>query len=422
MTSANINTTVVVCVGYPSTGKTTSTQRLYFDLASDHTVALLTTLSIRESLGLMENLHSEADRQKVYNEIAKLTHEKLVDASEIIILDGNFNKQARRNAVYELLPRYGAELIIIECLVSGMEEIKERLEARQKNQNEISNKASTMDLYNLIKDAADSLLDDQFPDIPYTLLEYNTETQTIKTTKTNHQGSPILKKVTESLKRSATPQSEKNSEDLQKVKAFLFDIGGVLQSLRWEAVSNELNDLKPDLTMDAFRNALYFEKEKGFGLYEINKISNSEFWKLMAKRLDINPSEAHRLADAFGHLYGPVDPDMVDLLNEIKKSYPLFILSNSCSELEEAVLTDHKFYDLFNHVYFSHRIGHKKPSIESYLYVLEKNNLKPHECVFIDDVAKNVSAAQNLGLFGILYLSPTKLRKTLSPWLQKKTK
>ncbi|OGQ07636.1 MAG: hypothetical protein A3G32_02835 [Deltaproteobacteria bacterium RIFCSPLOWO2_12_FULL_40_28] len=422
MTALNIKTTVVICVGYPSTGKTTSTQRLYFDLANDHQVALLTTLSIRDSLGLMESLHSETDRQKVYNQIVHLTNEKLIDGSQIIILDGNFNKQTRRNAVYELLPRFGAELIIIECLVSGMEEIKERLSARQKNPDAISNKASTMELYNLIKDSSDPLLDDQFPDIPYTLLEYNTETQTLKTTKTNHQGSSILKKVTESLKRSASPQSEKNAQAFQCVKSFLFDIGGVLQSLRWEAVSNELNDLKPDLTMDAFRNALYFEKEKGFGLYETNKISTSEFWKLMAKRLDINPSEAHRLADAFGHLYGPTDSEMIDLLSEIKKSYPLFILSNSCPELEKAVLKNHRFYDVFDHVYFSHRIGYKKPSIESYLYVLEKNNLKPHECVFIDDVAKNVSEAQNLGFFGILYLSPTKLRKTLSPWLQKKTK
>src|SRR3989338_2922720 len=363
MTALNIKTTVVICVGYPSTGKTTSTQRLYFDLANDHQVALLTTLSIRDSLGLMESLHSETDRQKVYNQIVHLTNEKLIDGSQIIILDGNFNK-----------------------------------------------------------DSSDPLLDDQFPDIPYTLLEYNTETQTLKTTKTNHQGSSILKKVTESLKRSASPQSEKNAQAFQCVKSFLFDIGGVLQSLRWEAVSNELNDLKPDLTMDAFRNALYFEKEKGFGLYETNKISTSEFWKLMAKRLDINPSEAHRLADAFGHLYGPTDSEMIDLLSEIKKSYPLFILSNSCPELEKAVLKNHRFYDVFDHVYFSHRIGYKKPSIESYLYVLEKNNLKPHECVFIDDVAKNVSEAQNLGFFGILYLSPTKLRKTLSPWLQKKTK
>ena len=69
MTALNIKTTVVICVGYPSTGKTTSTQRLYFDLANDHQVALLTTLSIRDSLGLMESLHSETDRQKVYNQI-----------------------------------------------------------------------------------------------------------------------------------------------------------------------------------------------------------------------------------------------------------------------------------------------------------------------------------------------------------------
>ena len=224
MTALNIKTTVVICVGYPSTGKTTSTQRLYFDLANDHQVALLTTLSIRDSLGLMESLHSETDRQKVYNQIVHLTNEKLIDGSQIIILDGNFNKQTRRNAVYELLPRFGAELIIIECLVSGMEEIKERLSARQKNPDAISNKASTMELYNLIKDSSDPLLDDQFPDIPYTLLEYNTETQTLKTTKTNHQGSSILKKVTESLKRSASPQSEKNAQAFQCVKSFLFDI------------------------------------------------------------------------------------------------------------------------------------------------------------------------------------------------------
>ena len=41
-------------------------------------------------------------------------------------------------------------------------------------------------------------------------------------------------------------------------------------------------------------------------------------------------------------------------------------------------------------MYFSHKIGFKKPSLDSYRFVLNDIELEGNECIFIDDVSDNL--------------------------------
>ena len=52
-----------------------------------------------------------------------------------------------------------------------------------------------------------------------------------------------------------------------------------------------------------------------------------------------------------------------------------------------------EFKSLFNAFYLSHEIGFRKPNTNIYEYVLQENNLKAHECLFIDDTKENTEAA-----------------------------
>lgn len=406
---------ILLCVGYPSTGKTTSTQRLQFEFSQLRNVDLLTTLSIRHSLGLMDNLDSETDRQRVYSELVRLADTKLREGTEVLLLDGNFNSRKRREPVYELAKKYDAELILMECRVDDHDEIERRLNFRKKNTEAIANRAASQELYNLIKNDSDTLQDDALPSGRHpTHLEYYTDSQTV-VIRHIEEGKEHHSQWIEEIRKGLLPG--RVAKKPAAIEAIIFDIGGVIQALRWESVANRLTSIRSDLTMDQFRNSLYYEKEISFGLYEVGKLSSDEFWKTMTRRLELNPSRTVEVRESFKHLYGPIDTEMAGLLKSLKEKYRLFVLSNSCPELEDAIRNHSEFYEIFEKLYFSHRIGFKKPDKQTYRTILRENNLSAESCCFIDDVPRNIEAARELGLQGFLFVSPHRLKEDLKSLL-----
>lgn len=421
---------IIMYVGFPATGKTTSAQRLHFELSDSQSVELLTTVSIRESLGLMDDLYSETDRSRVYTEMVNRVEERLAAGVDVIILDGNFNKKSRREPVYALLEKHNADILVIECKVQDMDHIRKRLEIRKTRQDDPAHRASSMDLYYMIKDDADPVEQDTLPGgRPLKIIEYSTDNQEISLK--NFDGvdehnispiDPISSSLAPGRKRAGGRTSVKkisHIKDADATKAFIFDIGGVIQPLRWEAVSNRLNEIKQDITMDDFRNALYYEKERYFGLYEVSKLDKDAFWSMVCKRLGLAQKHVQDVSEAIKFLYGAIDMEMIDFIQVLKKDFKLFVLSNSCPELEEAVLKSSAFYKVFDRMYFSHHMGYKKPHKRCYEVILEENRLKPQECVFVDDVSRNISAAMDIGMKGILFLSGYQLREKVSEILAK---
>ena len=61
------------------------------------------------------------------------------------------------------------------------------------------------------------------------------------------------------------------------------------------------------------------------------------------------------------------------------------------------------FTDLLDGAIWSYQIHHVKPEPEIYRALIEKYDLIPEECVFIDDVAANIDAAVAAGMNGIVF-------------------
>ena len=57
-----------------------------------------------------------------------------------------------------------------------------------------------------------------------------------------------------------------------------------------------------------------------------------------------------------------------------------------------------KFYNLFNKVYYSHKIGIRKPNAEVFRLILDENNLKTKEVLFVDDSPNHIEGAKKLGI------------------------
>jgi putative hydrolase of the HAD superfamily len=52
----------------------------------------------------------------------------------------------------------------------------------------------------------------------------------------------------------------------------------------------------------------------------------------------------------------------------------------------------------FDDVITPQEAGHQKPNLGMFLYAINKNKLVPTECIFIDDIAFNTDAANQLGI------------------------
>ena|SRR3989344_3065409 len=206
------------------------------------------------------------------------------------------------------------------------------------------------------------------------------------------------------------------------IKAVIFDIGGVIQGLDWSFIVNSLLDLKKDLEINDFRSAFYHNRKNFFDLYSISKISKEDFWSMVADRLSIDKINIDKLSDKFELLYSFVNYDVIDLIKALKYNYKLFALTNSCPEIERKIIRDNIYPHLFDKIYFSHTTGKRKPDKEAYFQVVNENNLRPEECIFIDNDVKNIMGAESVGMNAILISDPDSLKTDLFAMLQKLNK
>lgn len=83
--------------------------------------------------------------------------------------------------------------------------------------------------------------------------------------------------------------------------------------------------------------------------------------------------------------------------------YKLYILSNWDHESFPLLHEKNQgFFNMFDGIMISGTEGMGKPNPQFYTNLLQKYDLKPEECIFIDDEKHNIQAACDLGIHGIL--------------------
>ena len=97
-------------------------------------------------------------------------------------------------------------------------------------------------------------------------------------------------------------------------------------------------------------------------------------------------------------------PAMHDLMRALRRAgIRTCLLSNSWG-------TDDYPRDLFPELFdawvISAEVGMRKPEERIFAFAADKIGLPPEQCVFIDDIAANVDAAEALGMAGVLHHDP----------------
>ncbi|MBT8270030.1 MAG: HAD-IA family hydrolase, partial [Bacteroidia bacterium] len=135
--------------------------------------------------------------------------------------------------------------------------------------------------------------------------------------------------------------------------------------------------------------------------YEKGKISTEQFKEYYRKRYPL--IEEAELVETWNCIIKDFPKYRLDFLRELRQATDLsFMLLSNTNELHIQYVKDtvpfyNEFKNHFNQFYLSHEIQRRKPESEIYNWVLEQNNLKATECLFIDDTTENTEAAKSLG-------------------------
>ena len=133
-------------------------------------------------------------------------------------------------------------------------------------------------------------------------------------------------------------------------------------------------------------------------------LSIPEFISRLKKHLNEGATD-EQVKKAWNSMILQLRANRISLIEEVRKSYRIFILSNSNELHYYKYLKDlttnlgyNSFEDLFEKTWFSFRIHLQKPSREIFEYVLRDGSLNPAETLFIDDSIQHIEAAGNSGI------------------------
>ncbi len=190
-------------------------------------------------------------------------------------------------------------------------------------------------------------------------------------------------------------------EKIEKSKNIIFDLGAVIININPEKVKQLLKEIMP-IEFDNKYEAL--QKSGIFEAYEINEISSKQFIKRVEKIFDNKISES-QIESIWNEMLLDIPARRIEILIEQKHKKNTFLCSNT-NEIHintiRRYLKNSFFIDglkpLFNKVYLSYELGIRKPNPKIFELILDENNLKAEETLFIDDSAEHIDSAASLGI------------------------
>lgn len=113
-------------------------------------------------------------------------------------------------------------------------------------------------------------------------------------------------------------------------------------------------------------------------------------------------------------LAGPIE-GTVEILRNIKNSgrYKVLALTNWSAETFPVAKSKYDFLGWFDGIVMSGEEKTRKPFSKFYQIMIDRYNLTPETCVFIDDNLRNIEGGRQLGIHVIHFIDPPQLKESL---------
>lgn len=194
------------------------------------------------------------------------------------------------------------------------------------------------------------------------------------------------------------------------IKHIIFDLGNVLldqKTVTADAYLSRILSIKKDEAESFY--------QKYVGQVVSGMISFNELVDLFKKKFNLSRS-VKEITDKYVELYihdvQGVNEELLKLIKILGKRYKIYIMTNTLEPNFEH-WTTMGLNKYFKRVFRSDTDHFMKPEREAYEFVVNAIDAEPDECVFIDDLEKNVKGAESLGIRGIVYRNSTDLVRDL---------
>lgn len=236
----------------------------------------------------------------------------------------------------------------------------------------------------------------------YSLLS---ETVKFKGSKLTHLGSQINKKqvnfsCSPNFFQKKTYLRGHKQERKAMIKDIVFDFGGVLTQIDADKALQRFGEIgvpHPEEYLNSYRQkGPFFSLENG-------DITAEEFCKELTAICGRTITYEEAKYAWLGFIV-KVQEEFMEFLQQLRPRYRLSVLSNTNPFLQgwarssEFTPCGKSLDDYFDLLFLSYRMNCSKPGEEIYRKMLLEGNMRPEETLFLDDSAKNIATARELGI------------------------
>ena len=184
-----------------------------------------------------------------------------------------------------------------------------------------------------------------------------------------------------------------------QIKNIIFDLGGVIINLSVETTVQRLSNLTglpaTFIHEKLLKSDIFKDHEKGI-------VSDKDFRDSIRTELGINCTD-EEIDACWNAMLLDIPQERIELLLYLKSKYRIFLLSNTNEiHLFQVIkilgASNFTFEQLFEKVYYSHRLAMRKPDKKIFEYVLNENNLIAEQTLFLDDNLDNLKGAEAVGI------------------------
>lgn len=197
------------------------------------------------------------------------------------------------------------------------------------------------------------------------------------------------------------------------IEAVLFDFGGVILSSPFEAFAAYEKEI--GLPANTIRKINATDPDSNaWAQFERREVSTEDFVLLFEEEALALGYEldAQRILEG---LHGSLRPSMVEALSKCSSKFKTAMLTNNITPMGEQDLDEdvQKVVEIFDLLIESSIEGCRKPEEKFYEVACERLDVKPENCVFLDDLGINLKPARAMGMATIKVIDPEDAIKEL---------
>ncbi|MFZ3057570.1 MAG: HAD family phosphatase [Minisyncoccales bacterium] len=183
------------------------------------------------------------------------------------------------------------------------------------------------------------------------------------------------------------------------IKTIIFDYDGVVK--KSQKLSLDIIDLYKISIEEYEKN--FTRLKPIIEKFDKNLVTEEKFWIEFSEALGkVMPEKCGEKAKKMYKDKFVFFPEVIELIEKLKiEGFRLSILSNMFPYQAE-IIKKINGCSLFDDLFFSCERGLKKPDLEFYELVAREMNVRPQECLFIDDKEENLLPAEKLGMKTVL--------------------